>query len=69
MLFAQIYYLKKKYGGQADPLAAALLSQLTRRHFVWQWLKHKAARPVQKISRKAGLSSQMLMPLSVFSCP
>jgi glycosyltransferase involved in cell wall biosynthesis len=67
MLFAQIYYLKKKYGGQAHPLAAALLADLSWRHFVWQWLKHKATRPVQKIDRKAGSSSQLLMPRSVFS--
>jgi hypothetical protein len=52
MLFAQIYYLKKNYGRQAEPLTSAMKLQLTPRRFGWQWLKHKASRPLQKILRK-----------------
>ena len=52
MLFAQIYYLKKNYGRQAGDLTAAMRAQLSSRRFAWQWLKHKASRPFQKLSRK-----------------
>jgi glycosyltransferase involved in cell wall biosynthesis len=52
MLFAQIYYLKKNYGRQAERLTSAMMTQLTPRRYVWQWLKHKATRPLQKLSRK-----------------
>jgi hypothetical protein len=52
MLFAQIYYLKKNYGRRADALASAMMAQLSPRRFAWQWLKHKASRPFQKLARK-----------------
>lgn len=52
MLFAQIYYLRKKYGPQAMPLTEAMAAQLTRPRFVWQWLKHKAGSPLRKLIRK-----------------
>lgn len=49
MLFTQIYYLQKKYGEQAQPLTAAMRQQLSGGAFVWQWAKHKIARPFQKL--------------------
>ncbi|SRR5579875_741073 len=52
MLFAQIYYLRKHYGREAWPLTSAMLSRLSRRRYVWQWLKHKVSRPFQKLSGK-----------------
>lgn len=52
MLFAQIYYLDKKYGAQAGPLTSQMMSQLGRGHFAWQWLKHKAGRPVRKLFKR-----------------
>lgn len=52
MLFAQIYYLKKKYGPRTSALTSAMMAQLLPRHFAWQWLKHKTARPLQKLSQK-----------------
>ena len=39
MLFAQIYYLNKKYGAEAGRLTAAMRSQLPPRRFAWQWLR------------------------------
>lgn len=52
MLFAQIYYLKKQYGARAGHLTSAMMAQLAPRRFAWQWLKHKATRPLQKLSRR-----------------
>lgn len=52
MLFTQIYYLNKKYGAEAGRLTAAMRSQLPPRRFAWQWLRHKAGRPLRKLSRK-----------------
>jgi glycosyltransferase involved in cell wall biosynthesis len=52
MLFTQIYQLQKHYGREADPLTAVMMAQLTRRRYAWQWLKHKALGPVQKLARK-----------------
>jgi glycosyltransferase involved in cell wall biosynthesis len=52
MLFAQIYYLEKKFGGQAGQLTSAMRSQLGPGHFAWQWLRHKAGRPFQKLLRR-----------------
>jgi hypothetical protein len=54
MLFAQMYYLEKKYGRQADHLITAMMAQLSSRHFVWQWLKHKGSRPIQNFLRRCG---------------
>jgi glycosyltransferase involved in cell wall biosynthesis len=54
MLFAQIYFLKKKYGRRAEPLTTDMAAQLKKHHFAWQLLKHKAVRPLQKIGRKLG---------------
>jgi glycosyltransferase involved in cell wall biosynthesis len=51
MLFTQIYYLEKKYGADAGHLTTAMRSQLGRGSFAWQWLKHKAGRPLQKLGR------------------
>lgn len=52
MLFTQIYYLRKHFGREATPLTAAMMVQLTRPQYVWQWVKHKALGPVQKLARK-----------------
>ncbi|HEX9045798.1 MAG TPA: glycosyltransferase family 2 protein [Verrucomicrobiae bacterium] len=52
MLFAQIYYLRKHYGREAEPLTSAMMNQLTARRFVWEWLKHKVARPWEKLARR-----------------
>ena len=52
MLFAQIYYLAGKNGRQADRLIAAMMAQLSARRFVWQWLKHKGSRPIQKLRQR-----------------
>jgi glycosyltransferase involved in cell wall biosynthesis len=62
MLFAQVYYLEKKYGRQADHLITAMMAQLSSRHFAWQWLKHKGSRPIQKILRRCGF------PLNLALC-
>jgi glycosyltransferase involved in cell wall biosynthesis len=67
MLFAQIHYLKKHYGRQAEPLTSAMMSQLKPHHFVWQWLKHNSLRPLQKLGRKAGWTSQLLSPCTAFT--
>lgn len=52
MLFTQIYYLRKQYGAAAEPLASAMMSQLSPRRYAWQWLKHRTLRPMQKLARK-----------------
>lgn len=52
MLFTQIYYLKKRYGQRASHLTSAMMLQLTPHCYVWQWGKHKALRPFQKLLRK-----------------
>jgi hypothetical protein len=52
MLFAQIYYLKKKYGRLAGDVTAAMMAQLSPRRYAGQWLKHKISRPWQKLARK-----------------
>jgi len=52
MLFAQIYYLRKHYGADADHLTTAMMSQLSPRRYAWQWLKHKISHPMQKLARK-----------------
>lgn len=62
MLFAQIYYLKKKYGRQADPLISSMMAQLSPRHFAWRWLIHKGSRPFQKLLRRCRF------PLNLASC-
>jgi hypothetical protein len=62
MLFVQIYYLKKHYGRQAESLISAMRSKLKPHHFAWQWLRHRSLRPLQKLGRKAGWTSQLLSP-------
>ena len=52
LLFAQIYYLRKKYGVAAAGLTDKMMTQLTARRYAWQWLKHRAARPFQQLARK-----------------
>jgi hypothetical protein len=52
MWFAQIYYLQKNYGSQARHLTSAMMTELSPRRFAWQWLKHKTARPFQKLARR-----------------
>jgi glycosyltransferase involved in cell wall biosynthesis len=52
MLFTQIYYLGKKYGPAARHLTSAMRSQLSPHRYAWQWGKHKAFRPLQKLLRK-----------------
>lgn len=52
MLFAQIYYLNKKYGRQAAHLAGTMKAQLGAGRFARQWIRHKAGRPLQKLAMK-----------------
>lgn len=52
LLFTQIYYLQKKFGSSADSLTNKMMAQLPRYHYTWQWLKHKASRPIMNLSRK-----------------
>jgi len=54
MLFAQIYYLQKNYGKDASKLTSAMMNQLSRPRYGWQWLKHKTGRPLRKLFRKLG---------------
>jgi glycosyltransferase involved in cell wall biosynthesis len=54
MLFTQIYYLEKNYGGQAGRVTAAMRAQLSARHFAWQWLRHKISQPFRKLRHKTG---------------
>jgi glycosyltransferase involved in cell wall biosynthesis len=49
MLFAQIYYLRKKYGRRAASLTTAMMAQLSSPRFAWEWFKHKAFHPVRKV--------------------
>jgi len=55
MLFIQIYYLQKHFGREAAPLTSVMMRQLTRRWYAWQWLKHKALRPMEKLARRFGI--------------
>ncbi len=52
LLFAQTYYLQKKFGSYADDLTRKMMAQLPRHHYAWQWLKHKTAKPVLKLGLK-----------------
>jgi len=52
LLFAQIYYLRKRYGVQARPLIDTMMQRLTPHRFAAQWLKHKLSRPFQKLTRR-----------------
>lgn len=52
MLFAQVYYLRKMYGREALPMTSRMMAQLSPQKYAVQWLKHKASRPIQKLSRK-----------------
>ncbi|HUA39879.1 MAG TPA: glycosyltransferase family 2 protein [Candidatus Sulfopaludibacter sp.] len=73
MLFTQIYYLKKNYGPRAENLTSAMLAQLLRRRYAWQWLLHKVSRPFQKLARKLpGAAGRSLtfekLAISIDSC-
>jgi hypothetical protein len=52
MLFTQIHYLEKKYGQAASHLTSAMRSQLSQGQFAREWLRHRIARPIQKLKRK-----------------
>jgi len=52
MLFAQIYYLRKQYGVAARGVNAPMRARLSAPRYAWQWLKHKAGRPWQKLFRR-----------------
>jgi glycosyltransferase involved in cell wall biosynthesis len=52
MLFTQIHYLEKKYGKSASHLTSAMRSQLSQGQFAREWLRHRIARPIQKLKRK-----------------
>ncbi len=67
MLFAQIYFLRKKYGKRSIPLTSAMMSQLKPRRFAWQWLKHKSFRPLQKLSRRLGFVKPLILPRTISS--
>lgn len=54
MLFAQIYYLRKHYGREASNLTSAMRARLSGHRYAWQWLKHKAGRPLQKLFCRLG---------------
>lgn len=51
-LFTQIYYLRKQYGADAEPLARTLRSQLPPGSYACQWLRHKTIRPFQRLGRR-----------------
>ena len=52
MLFTQIYYLRKNYGPAAHSLTSAMMEKLSLGGYAWQWLRHKASRPAEKLLRK-----------------
>lgn len=52
MWFAQTYYLRKKYGAQADSVIATMQEKLAPGSYSWQLLKHKCARPLQNLAQK-----------------
>jgi len=52
MLFASIYYLRKKHGNKALPVIATMMAQLSLRNYCWEWSKHKISGPLKKLSRK-----------------
>jgi glycosyltransferase involved in cell wall biosynthesis len=51
LLFAQIYYLRKKYGAAAANLTDKMMTQLTARRYAWQWLKHRTSKPFRQLAR------------------
>ena len=63
MLFAQIYYLNKKFGGQAECLIDDMIMQLGPDRFIWQWLKHKICHPLQKLSYKTRQTEAVWLPM------
>lgn len=52
MLFASIYYLRRKYGNEALPLISTMMAQLSLRLYYWEWSKQKVSGPLKKLSRK-----------------
>lgn len=52
LLFTQIYYLQKKFGSSAEDLTRRMMAQMPRHHYAWQWLKHKASKPIWNLGRK-----------------
>jgi len=52
LLFAQIYYLRKKYGASAASLTDKMMTQFATRRYAWQWLKHKTSKPFRQLARK-----------------
>lgn len=52
MLFTQVYYLRKKYGNEAQSIISAMMAQLSPGRYWWQWLKYKISRPLAKVAQK-----------------
>ena len=52
LLFTQTYYLQKKFGSSADELTRKMMAQLPMYNYAWQWLKHKASKPILNLGRK-----------------
>ena len=52
LLFSQIYYLRKNHGRAAASLTRKMMNQLTARHYLWQWLKHRTSKPLYQLARK-----------------
>ena len=52
LLFTQIYYLRKNHGRAAAGLTDKMMNQLSVRHYLWQWLKHRTSKPFHQLARK-----------------
>jgi glycosyltransferase involved in cell wall biosynthesis len=52
LLFTQIYYLQKRFGSSANDLTSKMMVQLPRHLYTWQWLKHKASKPIVNLGRR-----------------
>ena len=50
LLFTQIYYLRKRYGRNADPLTREMMADLSVHRYLWLWLEHKISSPLRKAS-------------------
>ncbi len=52
LLFTQVYYLQKKFGRSAEDLTRRMMGRLPWPQYEWQWLKHKASKPILNLVRK-----------------
>lgn len=56
LLFTQVYYLRKKFGHSAGELTRKMMGRLPWHQYSWQWLKHKASKPILNLGRKLNVS-------------